>query len=74
MKEVYIAHDVRNLYGQIMTWAVDMDVKESLLDTIQGADVEPPADYVHQQGWLMTAFRNALWQPLHAPESGRKHC
>jgi hypothetical protein len=26
----------------------------------------PPADYVHQQGWVLTAFRNALWQLLHA--------
>ena len=27
----------------------------------------PPADYVHQQGWVLTAFHNTLWQLLHAP-------
>ena len=58
--------DARNLYKQIVTWAVDMDVEKNLLDTVQGAAMEPPADYVHQQGWLMIAFRNALWQLLHA--------
>ena len=32
------------------------------LDPIIG----PPADYVHQQGWVLTAFRNVLWQLSHA--------
>ena len=58
--------DARNLYEQVVTWATDMDVEESLLDAVQGASTEPPADYVQQQGWLMIAFRNALWQLLHA--------
>ena len=58
--------DARNLYEQIVTWAVD-GVEESLLNTVQGAATEPPTDYVHQQGWVLIAFRNALWQLLHAP-------
>jgi ADP-ribosylglycohydrolase len=68
-----IAHSVhqgcngRNLYDQIVTWAEDMNVDGSLLDTVRGAAESPPADYVHQQGWVLTAFRNALWQLLHAP-------
>ena len=67
-----IAHAVRHgceapsLYEQIVTWAMDMRVEESLLNTVQGATTEPPTDYVHQQGWVLIAFRNALWQLLHA--------
>ena len=38
-----------------------------LIHTIQGAAEGPPSDYVHQQGWVMIAFRNALWQMLNAP-------
>jgi ADP-ribosylglycohydrolase len=57
--------DGRNLYEQIVTWAEDMKVDGSLLEAVRGAAESPPADYVHQQGWVLTAFRNALWQLLH---------
>lgn len=34
---------------------------------VWGVAVVAPADYhVHQQEWVITAFRNALWQLLHA--------
>jgi ADP-ribosyl-[dinitrogen reductase] hydrolase len=59
--------DARNLHWQIMTWAEGMKVDRNLLDAVRGAAEAPPADYVHQQGWVLTAFRNALWQLLHAP-------
>jgi ADP-ribosylglycohydrolase len=32
-----------------------------------GAATAPPDDYVHHQCWVLIAFRNALWQLLHAP-------
>ncbi|MCK9230016.1 MAG: ADP-ribosylglycohydrolase family protein [Syntrophales bacterium] len=57
----------RNLYERIVTWAEDMGVDASLLEAVRGAAEAPPADYVHRQGWVLTAFRNALWQLLHAP-------
>ena len=59
--------DARNLYKQIVSWAQDTEVDGSLLDAVRGAAEAPPADYVQQQGWVLTAFRNALWQLLHAP-------
>ena len=59
--------DGRDLYEQIVTWAEDMKVDGSLLEAVRGAAESPPADYVRQQGWVLTAFRNALWQLLHAP-------
>ncbi len=68
-----IAHAVRhgcgarNLYQQIMTWAEEMKVDRNLLNAVSGAAEAPPADYLHQQGWVLTAFRNALWELLHAP-------
>jgi len=68
-----IAHAVgtgctsKELLRQIDTWATDMRVESSLLGAISGAASAPPADYVHQQGWVLTAFGNALWQLGHAP-------
>ena len=56
----------RDLYRRIAGWAEDMKVDGSLLGAIQGAAIAPPADYVHQQGWVLTAIRNALWQLFHA--------
>lgn len=67
-----ISHAVRQgcgaryLYELIVAWAEDMEVDGSLLDAVRGAAEAPPADYVHRQGWVLTAFRNALWQLLHA--------
>ena len=58
--------DDRDLYEQIVTWAEDMKVDGSLLEAVRGAGESPPADYVRQQGWVLTAFRNAMWQLLHA--------
>lgn len=58
--------DGRDLYEQIVTWAENMKVDGSLLEAVRGAAESPPADYVRQQGWVLTAFRNALWQLLHA--------
>ncbi len=57
----------RHLYEQIVAWAENMEVDRSLLEAVRGAAEAPPADYVHQQGWVLTAFRNAVWQLLHAP-------
>ena len=59
--------EAKELFQNIRQWAVDMSVEPALMDTIQGAAEAPPADYVQQQGWVLIAFRNALWQLLHAP-------
>ncbi len=59
--------DGETLYRKINQWAHEQEVERLLIDTIQGAAEGPPSDYVHQQGWVMIAFRNALWQLLNAP-------
>ena len=56
----------QDLFQQIETWAREMKVEDALLKSITGASTAPPNDYIHQQGWVLTAFRNALWQLLHA--------
>jgi ADP-ribosylglycohydrolase len=56
----------QDLFRQIEAWAREMKVEEALLKSITGASTAPPNDYIHQQGWVLTAFRNALWQLLHA--------
>ena len=59
--------DRKELYQHVRQWADDMSVEPNLLDTIDQAADEPPAEYVHQQGWVLIAFQNALYQLLHAP-------
>ena len=59
--------DREKLYTKINQWAHEQDVERLLMDVIQGAAKGPPSDYVHQQGWVLIAFRNALWQLLNAP-------
>ena len=58
----------QKLYDQIVDWAGEIVGEETLLEAITGAAEVPPTDYVHQQGWVLIAFRNALWQLLHAPD------
>ncbi len=68
-----IAHAIRtgaeasDLYQQIVLWADKMKVDGQLMEAIAGAGDVPPRDYIHNQGWVLIAFQNALWQLLHAP-------
>jgi len=57
----------RGLYRQVVAWAEEMGVEAPLLEAVTGAAEAPPPDYVRCQGWVLIAFRNALWQLLHAP-------
>src|SRR5207248_6989095 len=43
------------------------DVPEPVLSTLQKAAMLPPADYEHQQGWVLIALQNAFHQLLNAP-------
>ena len=56
-----------DLYRRVIAWARDMSIDEVLMKVIIDAEETPPADYTHQRGWVLIAFRNALWQLLHAP-------
>lgn len=56
-----------SLHEQVSNWAADMKADASLKNALQLALDAPPANYVDQQGWVVTAFHNAFWQLLHAP-------
>ena len=56
----------QELYQDIVTWTKSMETDESLAFAIAGAADSPPENYTRQQGWVLTAFRNALYQLLHA--------
>lgn len=59
------------LYGKVRQWAGDLSVDGSVLATIERAETAPPADFMHQQGWVLLAFQNALYQLLHEPSVER---
>ena len=67
-----IAHAVRtgcvadDLYREIAGWAEEMGVDDSLKETITEAADSPPDNFMRFQGWVLIAFRNALWQLLNA--------
>lgn len=68
-----IAHSIatgcepEELYNCIVKWALELGVAALLREAIEEAVHTPPAEFVHQQGWVLIAFQNALWQLLHAP-------
>ncbi len=65
IREFTMTHD---LYERIVAWAAEHDVDESVARVVADAPHRPPADYMHQQGWVLTALHNALHQLLHAPD------
>ena len=54
------------VYKAIVDWAEELKVEQSIKDQIQLAKNSPPEDFLNQQGWILLAFRNALYQLLHA--------
>ena len=68
-----VAHAIRTgcdageLYQRIGEWAEEMDAEPALRDVIDAANDAPPSDFMTNQGWVLVAFQNALWQLLHAP-------
>ena len=59
--------DHEELFRSIRQWAADMPAESALTAAIRKAAEAPPEDYVRQQGWVLIAFHNALYQLLHAP-------
>ena len=68
-----IAHSIRfsmepdRLYHLLVVWAREMPVDGALMAAVETAASNPPDEYVRQQGWVLIAFQNALYQLLHAP-------
>ncbi len=56
----------QELYKQIVEWAKSRNTEKSLQKVILKAKTKLPIDFMNQQGWVLIAFQNALWQLLHA--------
>ena len=56
-----------SLYAGMLLWAEHLDAEPALRGALLDAPISPPADFQRQQGWVLIALRNALWQLLHAP-------
>ena len=56
----------QQIYEDIKDWATAMKVEKLFMKAILDAADHKSADYIHQQGWVLIAFQNALYQLLHA--------
>ena len=56
------------IYGLFVQRAREQGCQPEVIDTIQKAADGPPDDFMHQMGWVLIAFQNALWQLLHAED------
>lgn len=57
--------DAQALYEKVLDWAHELNVEASLLEVIQRAAEKPPANYLKNEGWVLIAMQNALWQLMH---------
>jgi len=55
------------VYESTVRYAEGAACKE-VLEAVQKAQKEPPADYIHQMGWVLIALKNAFYQMLHAAD------
>lgn len=57
----------KELVADMLEWAQNMDMDPILFRVIKASINMPPRDYIRQQGWVLIAFGNALWQLVNAP-------
>jgi ADP-ribosylglycohydrolase len=69
---VTIAHAIAegpapaDLHRFARSWAADAGLRPEVRDRLELAVSAPPADFMVQQGWVLTAFQNAFHRLLHA--------
>ncbi len=68
-----IAYSIRTgveadtLYAKIMDWADDLNIDGELMTAMRSAeDLAWEAWWSEHHGWVLLAFKNSLWQLLHA--------
>lgn len=70
---VAIAHAVRTGAGPHAThetalrWAHEANAAPSVIEALESAAERPPAGFMTNMGWVITALQNAFYQLLHAP-------
>ncbi len=55
------------LYRNVIGWAEERSVLAPVREALRAAAQQPPDDYLTQQGWVLIALQNAMYQLLHAP-------
>jgi ADP-ribosylglycohydrolase len=69
---VAIAHAIRAggepsaVYDHALSWARANGGDAAVVAALEGAASEAPADFTHQQGWVLLALQNAFYRLLHA--------
>jgi len=53
------------VYRCVVRYAEEAACPE-VLETVRKAEKAPPADYIHQMGWVLIALQNAFYRMLHA--------
>ena len=66
---IRIGCDAHILYEQIVSWAEQITTQQSIIEAIREAKDTPPKDYMWNQGWMLIALQNSLYQLLHAPST-----
>ena len=56
------------VFEHIVDCSKKWQVNSSLTTVIRSSETDPPRDYMSQQGWVLIAFGNALWQLIHADD------
>ncbi|MGV1834310.1 ADP-ribosylglycohydrolase family protein [Rhizobium rhizogenes] len=56
----------RDVYEAIRKWCDELGVHPSIRAAIADAENGPPKDFLNQQGWVLIAFQNAIFQLLHS--------
>jgi ADP-ribosyl-[dinitrogen reductase] hydrolase len=54
----------RELFAAMIRWAQELDVEESVVRALRAAEDGPPKNFLHQQGWVLIAFQNAVHRML----------
>lgn len=54
------------IYWRVRDWGHEHHFVPALMDVVEAAAFSPPQSYGAQQGWVLIAFQNALFQALHA--------
>jgi ADP-ribosyl-[dinitrogen reductase] hydrolase len=60
--------DPRQTYDYAVEWSRIEDLESGVRRALEAAEDGPPADFLHQQGWVLTALHNAFFELLDAKD------
>lgn len=66
-RAISLGETPRALYEFTVRWAEEQGIHPDVQETLRAAASKPPADFLHQMGWVRIALQNAFYQLLFAP-------